>query len=280
MMKRNILWQAIFFVSCAICVVGCESEIDVDYHHISPKYVMTGSITPDSIIFTLQQTVDVTTSLDEAVELIDANVHVSGSDGTSYTLTRRPSTSNCFVALGNQGELLGGVQGVTYTVEALIGEDVIKGSSTLTAPIDVDDIKFEWVDFIGDNQSLFITCGWQDPIGEENYYHILIKRANGDPYAWDIRSDEGEDGNRIEFIERCMSSEDTPEDDADEYIADGEILTIEMRQINRNTYYYLMSVMVGENSAANPIPFYTGDQYLGYFEAYNPRVYTITYREE
>ena len=280
-MKRNTIWLLLMSALVTmLTTTSCEEEIDVDYHHVAPKLVMNGIITPDSIIFTVEQTVDVTTPLDAEVKLLDAQVDVTGDDGSHYLLTRQPATSNRFVALDTSGQMLGGTLDVTYTATAQVGEDLIQGVTTLTATIALENFAFEWVDFAGDNQSLFLTFDWQDNLGEENYYHYLIKRENGEAYAWSIRTDEGEDGNRIYALERCMSSEDEPEDEPEEYIADGETLTVEMRQIDRDTYYYLISVMVGENSTSNPIPFYTGESYLGYFEACTPLQYSITYHEE
>lgn len=280
-MKTNTIWLcAIIALMTMLSITSCEKEIDVDYNRVPPKLVMNGIITPDSIVFTLQYTVDVTTPLDAEVTPLDAQVKITGDDGAQYLLTRQPIGSNRFVALNNLGQQIGGVQGVSYTAEAHVGDDIIQGNSTLTAPISVENLAFEWVEFTGDNRQLFLTFDWQDVPGEENYYHYLIKRTNGEAYSWSIRSDEGEDGNLIHALNRCMSSEDTAEDEPDDYLEAGETLIVEMRQIDRNTYYYLLSVMVGENSTSNPIPFYTGEDYLGYFEACTPLRFAVTYHEE
>ncbi len=281
MMKRNIIWLFALSALTIMCFsTSCEEEINVDYNHVAPKLVMNGIITPDSIIFTLQNTVDVTTPLDATVTEIAAKLEITGNDGSQYLLARQPAGSNRFVALDDFGQMQGGIEGVTYTAVAHVGNDVIRATSTLTAPKDVENLEFEWVDFTGGSQYLFLTFDWQDEAGEENYYHYLIKRENGEAYSWSIRSDEGEDGNRINALNRCMSSEDTIEDEPEDYLKDGERLTVEMRQINRNTYYYLLSVIVGDNSTSNPIPFYTGEDYLGYFEACSPRRFSIAYHEE
>ncbi len=279
-MKRNLLWGNLFYMLVALlCATSCEREISVDYRHVPPKLVMNGIITPDSIVFILEKTVDVPTPTDAKVDVIDAQLRVIGDDGSQYILTRKPLESNRFVALDALNHMVGGVYGVKYTVSATVGEEVIQGVSTLSAPVEIENLKFEWVDLVGDNQSLFLTFDWLDSPNEENYYHFLIKRENGDAYGWSIRSDEGEDGNRIYALQHCMSSEDSAEDEPDDFITDGETLIVEMRQIDRETYYYLMSLMVGENSSSNPIPFYTDEDYLGYFEACTPLRYSITYHE-
>lgn len=279
-MKRIFIWVNLFCgLVTLFCATSCEHEISVDYHHVSPKLVMNGIITPDSILFTLEKTVDVTTPIDAKVDVIDAQVRVVGDDGSQCILTRQPLGSNRFIALDDLNHMVGGIYGVKYTVSATVGDDIIEGVSTLSAPVTIENIKFEWVDLIGDTQSLFLTFDWQDSPDEENYYHFLIKRENGEAYSWSIRSDEGEDGNRIYALQNCMSSEDSAKDAPDVFIEDGETLTVEMRQINRDTYYYLMSLIVGDNSSSNPIPFYTGEEYLGYFEACTPRIYSITYHD-
>ena len=256
-----------------LLLTGCEKEITLDYNSVEKLPVIEGRITNEATEVIITYTRDMedpvkSTGIDGAV------VTISYGNGINETLE-----------YGNNGYYyspsgLKGQSGTTYTLSVTIDGQEYTSHSTMQNQARIKSTKFEWVNFMN-ARVLFYGIEIDDIVGEENYYYYNMYR-NGENYMWDVFSDRGYTDGVITNDIYCMvesTSGNNIDEDPDEILYDGDIITLEVKAIDRRTYDYLYSLILNESASTNPINNFSGGC-LGYFSAYNVVRHEEVYRRE
>ena len=118
-------------------LVSCEKEIDVDYRSVEPIYVVEASVSNDGMMARVSLTQDMddnhTTS-----DITDANIVVTGSDGSETRLVHKKN--------GNYQATAKGQVGVTYQIDVEVEGHHFTSTSTMQRmpKINKNKLGFRW----------------------------------------------------------------------------------------------------------------------------------------
>ena len=245
-----------------LLLTGCEKEIKLDYNSIEKLPVIEGRLTNETTEISITYTRDMEdpvkgTGTDGAVVII--------SDGNGINETLIYGDNGYYYSPSG----LTGQPGSTYTLSVTLNGQEYISYSTMQNQALIKSTKFEWVNFMN-ARVLMYAVEVEDIIGEENYYYYNMYR-NGENYMWDVFSDKRYTDDVIVFDIYCMIeniSGDNMDEDPDEILYDGDIITLEVKTIDKRTYDYLYSLLMSDRTSTNPIDNFTGGC-LGYFSAHS-----------
>lgn len=251
-MKKFLYITFMLFV-----LTACEKEIPLDYHQVEPLYVAEASITQEGTKVRMTTTQDVTDNSQNSHNIENATI-VIGCKKLYYTETLKYSANGFYTST------LRAQPGYTYDITIDVDGKTFTSSSTMQEAPVVNSFRFVWKKVLSE-RFLFADLHIQDTPDQNSYYFMHIYR-NGVGYRWAVMSDEKNRNGDLQQLFQCCTESDMDEGDSDA-LQDGDIITLEIRSIDKLSYDYLYSMQVMDNAGTNPIANFTGGC-LGYFSAY------------
>lgn len=264
-MKSNIYLIIIILI---VLFSGCTEEIEVNLNSSEAVVVIEGSVSTDSeyseVLLSRSKDFSGTNTFD-GIE--NAYVQLSDDNGNSEVLDE--TSSGQYVSSEITGE-----QGVTYTLKVVVNDTTYTSSCEIPTMIRMDSVfmRKEISDSFWDNDNdtvINFYIYYTDPADEDNYYQFVAYK-NGEQVSSYVASDLTTDGLSVEqtitFIDVNSADED---DDEDEILESGDMVTIEMRCISADVYEYFddLSSSSTASTPTNPETNIEGAE-LGYFSAY------------
>jgi len=252
-MKKNI---SILTAALSMAVLtSCEKEIDVNYRNITPLYVIEANITDEGASASISQTQNVRDTLwNKSVD--NAEVTITSDKGESFTLSL--DSAGHYSSMDARG-----IAGNTYTIKVKIGDYVTEATSVMQGKFNVED-NFMYKFSMMSDDAFCYRVNIEDPGTERNYYYALMTR-NGEPYKWEIVDNKGFYGTS-EIDLGCFYDNDMEKED--EILHDGDVLSVEVRKVDKATYDYLYALALAERTTSNPTRSFSNNA-LGYFSACN-----------
>jgi hypothetical protein len=244
-------------------IVGCEKEIDIDYRAVEPIYVVDASVSGDG----MKARVSLTQDMDDnrtTSDVTDADIVVTGSDGSKAALTHRKD--------GIYQSSAKGKEGVTYQIDVKVGGHHFTSTSTMQRMPKINRFHFIWKKIMGE-RFLVGELLFQDIPNEDNWYFSHLYRNNLG-FRWAVKRDD-QDPNKE--LQQLFSIARAGSDDKD-LLREGDQLRLELRAIDQRAYDYLYSMQIMDNTNTNPVPNFTGGC-LGYFSAYSQVTINYVYHE-
>ena len=240
-----------------LSLVSCEKELDFRYRDMQPFPVIEGVLTDAgcNVLVTLAtpmgEPMDGTHVTDAVVKL--ENI----SSGDEMILS--PDDSGYFV--GHEG----GVVGQTYRLTVEYGGDVYESDAEMLAPVEITGMEFEWVKMPYDYVAVLQVSFVDDPAKSDERYWMREYR-NGEPYKWITVNDAGSAEGVLD-VAMLTSRKDLSEEDDDDALHEGDIVTASVSAISVEMCAYLDALMAGGSSGAQ---LFSGPLCRGYFMAATP----------
>ena len=255
-----------YILGLMLALTGCEKVLDFKYHDIEPLTVIEGELTADGA----KISITLTTPMDEPMDrtrLTDATVTVTDlSNDSEYVLT--PDSDGVFSdptpgIPGHRYRLTVVRQGKTYSMETL-----------MYAPTEIVSAEFNWISMPYDKVAVFQARYLDNPAAAGDCYWVKLYR-NGEIYSWQEQDDRtAADGVNTFFT--MTSRKDTDEEDDDEVLFDGDVMTVTVTPISRDMHDYLEAL---QNDSNGPFLF-SGPRVLGYFLAADPVSRSVTFHPD
>ncbi len=245
---------------------SCEKELDFEYHEIEPLTVIEGLLTPEGVKVGLTLTTPMGEPMDRT-HLTDAEVSLTDLTlGLSYSLT--PDEEGYFCnsvegVAGHEYRLSVAREGATHTAETV-----------MFAPVRIESADFSWIRMPYDHVSTLKVIYNDDREIRGECFWIKIYR-NGEIYKWAVQDDRTSANGEMSFVS-MMSRQDLSEEEDDEALREGDVVTVEVERISRTMNDYLDAI---GNDSSGPAMF-TGPKVLGYFLATSPVSVSIDYHPD
>ena len=234
---------------CLLALTACEHEIDFDYPTSEPMIVFDGRISNEDVFVRISETRQMTDSTHHHI-VRDAQVWIATDDGPEEQLVYNPQ-EGCF--LSSTG--LKGTPGHTYFMRASVNGHEYQASSTMTPPTPVDTVFFRYVDVL--KQRIYFLCiTGRDPLPNDRNYYLLRLWRGDELFRWNPRSGRSSVNNVYEYDVVCSSEKDIKkgiDDDGKIPLRDGDVISVEVMSIDRNSWEYFQSLLYGQSTMANPI---------------------------
>ena len=238
---------------------ACEKIIDVDLRAAPPQLVIEANITDQSgpYYVKLSHTVASQDS-NNFPPITHALVNISDNVGNEDILEE--------VSPGlYQTNSIEGIPGRLYRLKVIAEGKEYSASSTMPAPVVLNDITIEEGGFIGETEN-DVVVWFQDAEGMKNHYRFVAWKNDlpfNRPYVFE---DKGYDGKYLRY------AFEPDEDNETLKIASGDQLTVEMHGVDPDVYLYFLTLSqyTGEGpptAPGNPISNISGGA-LGYFSAH------------
>ncbi|MDE6692321.1 MAG: DUF4249 domain-containing protein [Muribaculaceae bacterium] len=235
---------------------SCEKDLDLKYHYIDPLTVIEAELTPDG----MKAGITLTTPMDEPMDrtrLTDASVTLTDlTSATEYYLT--PDADGYYV------DPTPGIPGHDYRLTVEREGDTYVAETHMYPPVEITGLEFKWIKMPYDNVAVFQGQFTDDTSAVGDCFWIKLYR-NGKIYMWNEQDDRGAVDGQVTFF-TMTSRMDTDEEDDDEALFDGDVLTFSVSRITRSMHDYLEAL---QNDSSGPAMF-SGPRCLGYFIATSP----------
>lgn len=256
-------------VHCALCLLmsfSCSKDLDFKYHDIDPLTVIEAELTPEGS----RVSITLTTPMDEPMDrtrLTDATVTLQDlTDGSTFTLN--PDEEGYFRCLSP------GITGHDYLLRVERDGEVYESTTHMFPPTEIISLEFNWINMPYDQVAVLQAQYVDNPDSMQDCYWVKLYR-NGEIYSWQEQDDRGAvDGVATFFT--MTSRRDTDEEDDDEVLYDGDVVTCSIAQISKEMHDYLEAL---QNDSNGPGMF-TGRRVLGYFIASSPVSRSITFHPD
>lgn len=254
---------------CALCILtmaSCEKELDFKYHDIEPLTVIEGELTSEGARIGITYT----TPMDEPMDrnrLTDATVTITDlTDNAVYLLSS--DTEGYFT------DPTPGIPGHRYRLTVERNGDTYSMETMMYPATEIIDAEFRWISMPYDKVAVFQTRYLDNPAYTGDCYWIKLYR-NGEIYSWQEQDDRtAADGVNIFFT--MTSRKDTDEEEDDDVLYDGDVMTVTVTPISREMHDYLEAL---QNDSNGPFLF-SGHRVLGYFLASDPVSRSVTYHPD
>jgi len=268
--RRNCAWCIVHFIlPCSVLLLtACEKEIDIDYHDMEPMYVIEGSVSNLNSSVTVTMTQPVKGGAETDTAIADATVVVTADDGQRDTLTYR---GNGLYMSRQKGKA-----GSTYRLDVTTGGNHFTSTSVMQKQPTLNSMRFVWKKVFG-QRVLLADLKLQDIADEANYYYLHFFR-NGVPYRSAVLRDRSNPGGELQqLFSLCMEDDlNSGDPNAKETLWENDVLTLDIRTIDRRAYDYLYSLLSMNSNNTNPIDNFEGGC-LGYFSAFHQISYNYTF---
>jgi hypothetical protein len=251
----------IFFLLVLFIATSCEKVVDVDVEDAGQQLVIEGVLNDDGSPATVNITRTISlTGINNFPAVSNASVMMTDDAGNSYSL---PLTS----AGVYQNDSVEGVGGRTYFLTVNLEGKTYTAQSTMPALTPFDSLGIDSITF-GGEATYTLTPYHFDPPGVKNSYRYKIFVNGVADKTIQVDNDDFTDG-------RYVSRPFFPDMDMD--LNPGDILTMEMYNIDPAVYLYFFSLaQIGEGpdasaTPANPVSNISGGC-LGYFSAQRKQV--------
>ncbi len=237
----------------ALTIQSCEKEIDIKYKDIEPIPVIEGELSLQGA----NVRITMTTPMDEPMNttlLTDAIVTLTDlTEGTAATLL--PDQHGVFTDAG------AGIPGHLYELKVIRDGMSYSSRCEMSAPTDLLELEFNWIKMPYDYVAVLqVTFTDYDSIDGDCYWVRLYR--NGKAYKWNLVTDlYGTDGIINDVF--MTSRRDLDEEDEQDALRDGDVVTASVSPISREMYDYLEAISSDSNGPA----LFAGDFCLGYFLA-------------
>lgn len=255
-------------MDCALCIalVSCEKVIDFDYLDIDPLTVIEGELTE----YGAKVSVTLTTPMDETMDrtrLTDASVVISDlTEGSEFILT--PDADGYFTGSNP------GIPGHRYRLAVERNGNAYSMETTMYPPTEIVSAEFNWISMPYDKVAVFQARYLDNPADTGDCYWVKLYR-NGEIYSWQEQDDRtASEGVNTFFT--MTSRKDTDEEEDDEVLFDGDVMTVTVTPISREMHDYLEALQHDSNG-----PFlFSGPRVLGYFLASTPVSRSVTFHPD
>lgn len=256
---RNIL----ALIALILSLTACEKDLDLEYHDINPLTVIEAELTPDgakvalTLTTPMDEPMDTTRLTDGIVTLRDLTL------GIDYQLT---TDSDGFYVNPTPG-----IPGHDYRLTVERNGAVYTAETTMYPSTEILGLAFNWIDMPYDKVAVFQAKYYEDASQMGDTYWIKLYK-NGKIYQWqEVEDRESVDGICV-FI-TLTSRMNTDEEDDDEALYDGDVMTFSICRISREMHDYLKAL---QNDSSGPAMF-SGPRCLGYFIATSPTSQSIVF---
>ena len=261
--------KGLLILSISLFFIACEKEIELDYHTVEPIYVVEGEVNQTGSSVKVTTTRDITSN-DRAAHVVEGAVVVLTSElGLVDTLRQKVD--------GRYTSKVFGIPGIGYTLDVDVEGHHFQAKSTMQQKPQVADFQFVWRKVMGE-EFLFADLRLQDFPGENNYYFMHFYR-NYKGYRWAVMRDTQDPGGELRQLFNCSSRRAMEEGNNSDALREDDFISVEVRNIDRQTYDYFYSMQQMNNTGTNPIEIFTGGC-LGYFSAYGVTNYDCYFHEE
>ncbi|MBR1505033.1 MAG: DUF4249 family protein [Prevotella sp.] len=247
----------------ALSMTACEKEIDLDYHEVAPLYAAEATVTQEGTNVWLRTTQSVTDNSAAGHGVAGANIVLSELMPSGELF---PVATLTYKKDGQYTASATGIPGITYVIDIAIDGQHYTSQSTMPNAPTVNSFRFVWKKVLSERM-LFADLRLQDERDKANYYFAHIYR-NGVGYRWAVMTDQNNPNGELQQLFQCTTERDMNKNDEDA-LSDNDVIRVEIRSIDRQSYDYLYSMQVMDNAGTNPIQNYSGGQLLGYFSAYS-----------
>lgn len=253
---------------CALCIIlsSCEKVIEFEYRDIEPLTVIEGELTSVGA----KVGITLTTPMDEPMDrkrLTDASVTISDlTDGSDFTLMTG--------ADGFFTDTTPGIPGHRYRLTVERGGNTYSMETIMYPPTEIVSAEFNWISMPYDKVAVFQARYLDNPSDTGDCYWVKLYR-NGEIYSWQEQDDRtAADGVNTFFT--MTSRKDTDEEEDDEVLYDGDVMTVSVTPISREMHDYLEALQHDSNG-----PFlFSGPRVLGYFLASVPVARSVTFHPD
>jgi hypothetical protein len=264
MKKLKYLSLVIAFASTA-----CEKVIDLDLENKSNQLVIEGNISNQSEPQIVRITRSVAFTQPNMYPPV-TNALVIVSDNTGLNDTLKYASNGNYIAT----KLLAGVSGRKYEIKVLLDGKTYTASSELPEMVPLTGLKLVPMIFLGDT-IYDVLPEYIDPPRLGNFYGFVVTANSQRDIVFETESDNIGNGVANQRDLDIPSNEDNP-------IKIGDVVTVEMRSIDRNIYTYFTALNQisdngpgGGSTPTNPPSNIVGGA-LGYFSAHTKQVRSIT----
>lgn len=249
-----------------ISLSSCQKDLDFKYHDIEPLTVIEAELTPEGA----RVAITLTTPMDEPMDrsrLTDAVVTLHDiNDDTQFSL-----------AADNDGffrHQAPGIPGHDYRLTVERDGNIYQSEARMYPPTEIVSLEFNWINMPYDQVAVLQAQYIDNPNTDQECYWVKLYR-NGEIYSWQEQDDRGAvDGVATFFT--MTSRRDTDEEDDDEVLFDGDVMTFSVCQISKGMHDYLEAL---QNDSNGPSMF-SGPRVLGYFIASSPVAKSITFHPD
>lgn len=237
-------------------LLSCEKELDMDYRTVEPLYVVEGLVTQDGTRVRVTTTRAVDTNDRQSYNVDGAVVVVTSEQGDEDTLS--------YNSAGNYVSAVCGEPGVRYSLDVEVAGRHFHATSVMQQDPQMTDFHFVWRKVMTEDM-LFAKLHLQDYPNENNYYFLHLYR-NYIGYRWAVMRDKKDPGGELQQLFRCTTRKAMEDNSDADALHEGDRITVEIRNIDRQTYDYFFSMQQMGSTGTNPTEVFTGGC-LGYFSA-------------
>ena len=258
------------FVYCALCLTlmleGCSKDLDLKYHDIEPLTVIEAELTPDGF----RASITLTTPMDEPMDrtrLTDALVTLRDlNSGAEYSIS--PNEEGYF------SNDIPGIEGHDYRLRVEREGNVYEMETAMYGPTEILSMEFNWINMPYDQVAVLQVQYADNQAKDQECYWVKVYR-NGEIYSWQEQDDRGAINGIATFFS-MTSRRDTDEEDEDQVLFDGDVMTVSITQISKEMHDYLEALQNDSNGPA----LFSGQRVLGYFIASSPTCRSITFHPD
>ncbi len=252
--------------ACTLC--ACEKELDFRYHDIAPINVIESYVSDEG----MQAIITETTPVDEPMNttrMTDAKVVISDIDnGKSWQL--QPDSRGIYTC--NET----GIENHNYLIEVERDGKYFSASAVMLPPTRISSLSFSWIKMPYDYVAALEVSFEENPSKDGECYWVRIYR-NGEPYRWSATDDRFADGKGTLSLVFRTSRRDISEEDENEVLREGDIVSAGVTPISHSMYEYLEALTSGNSNGPH---MFEGDLCLGYFIAGSTSKASVVYDPE
>ncbi|MDE6368462.1 MAG: DUF4249 domain-containing protein [Muribaculaceae bacterium] len=262
----NKLTRHIFIVLAILSLQSCKKDLDIKYKDIEPITVIEGQLTLQGA----NVRITMTTPMDEPMDttlLTDATVTLTDlTDGTSETLM--PDRIGVFTGS------TAGIPSHEYELKVIRDGKSYAARCEMASPTDLLSLEFNWIKMPYDQVAVLQVTFTENVSVDGDCYWVRLYR-NGKAYMWNIITDLYATNGIINDV-IMTSRRDLDEEDEEDALRDGDVVTVSVSPISREMYDYLEAVSSDSNGPA----LFAGDFCLGYFLASPTVTASITFHPD
>lgn len=237
----------------AFALLGCEKELDFEYHDVESPLVIEAVLSDDGPSVRLTHT----TPMDDPMDL-------SPVTGALVTLTDLTASESRILPLrddGTYGDDTSGEPGHDYQVDVTAGEKNFRTHCKMASGTEIVDMFFQWIKMPYDDVAV-LQVSFREVAGDtDNCYWIRILR-NGEAYSWEVVDRRVTETGIINVV-TLTSRRDIAEEDESDVLRDGDEVTALVVPVSCKMADYLTALALDSNGPR----MWEGDYCLGYFLA-------------
>ncbi len=249
-----------------IFLSGCSKDLDLEYHDIEPLTVIEAELTQNGALVSITST----TPMDEPID----TTRLSDAKVTLFDLT---SGISYFLYADQDGyfrDATPGIAGHDYRIVVERNGNIYEMVTHMYPPTEIVGLEFNWINMPYDQVAVLQAQYRDNPSTVQDCYWIKLYR-NGEIYSWQEQDDRGANDGVATFF-TMTSRRDTDEEEDDEVLFDGDVMTFTVTQMSKEMHDYLEALQNDSNGPA----MFSGPRVLGYFLASSPVSKSISFHPD